>query len=328
MSTRMLGWVFVLLAGASFAQTPPCVGLNDATNVAVTGISSTNLSAVSNRRAYRYTPSATYSVAAGTVYTTPSAANTQAHFMSLEVWSDDAVTGKPLARLIGTTWGLKNPATGTRWQGGNFDNTATLTAGVPYWIVWIEPGGSVLAQEPTGTAAFLTTMATSTTAAGALWTVSTTPVAPKARLYCNKLEGVALVNIGDGCAGSLNTVGTLFAQTEAQIGNLNFTLEGFGFVPNAPAILALGFTPNFPAINIGTPGCNLYTDLAFIIEGLSTGVGHWRQATFAGHVKYNLGIPADPGLIGYYVTAQLAVVDLAIPVVPLSMSNAIGLMIY
>ena len=318
----------VVLSATAMAQTLPCVALNDTTTSSLTAVSFVNLNGSSNRRAWRYTPPSTVTVSAGTLYTTPSPTSTQANFMSLEIWSDDPVTGKPLARLVGTTWSLKNPPTGARWQGGNFDNTLTMTAGTTHWLCWIEPGGSFIAQQSTATATFTTNAATSTTAVGSIWAVSASLSAPKVRLYCNKLEGVTLLNIGDGCAGSLNTVGTLFAQTETQLGNTNFTLEGFGFVPNAPAILAIGFTPNFPAINIGTPGCNLYTDLGVIVEGFNTGVGDWRSTTFAGHVKYHIPLPLDPLLQGLYVTAQLAVIDVALPGVPLSMSNAVGLMIY
>lgn len=329
MNFRALVAVACLVVPSISAQTPPCIGLNDATNTASTAVSFVSTNGSSNRRAWRYTPSTTVTVASGTLYTNTVATASTSYHMSLEIWSDDPTTSKPLQRLVGTTWSLKNPVIGQRWQGGNFDNTVTMNAGTTYWICWIEPGGSTVAQQSTATATFTTNAATSTTLAGAAWTVATTLSAPKVRLYCNKLEGVTLLNIGDGCAGSNGSVGTLFAQTETQNGNTNFTLEGFGFVPNAPAILVIGFTSAFSPINIGTPGCNLYSDFAFIIEGATTGTGDWRSPTYAGHVKYQIPIPLDPALVGLYVTAQLGVIDTALTTgVPVVMSNGISLLIW
>lgn len=318
-----------VLAVSAVAQTPPCIGLNDASTTASTAVSFVSTNGSSNRRAWRYTPTSTVTVAAGTLYTNTLATAATSFHMSLEIWSDDPATSKPLQRLVGTTWSLKNPVIGQRWQGGNFDNTVDMIAGTTYWLCWIEPGGSTVAQQSTATATFTTNAATSSTAAGSTWTVSTSLSAPKVRLYCNKLEGVTLLNIGDGCAGSNGSVGTLFAQSETQLGNTNFTLEGFGFVPNAPAILVLGFTSGFQPINIGSPGCNLYSDLAFIVEGATTGTGDWRSPSYAGHVKYQLPIPLDPALTGLYVTAQLGVVDVALTTgVPVVMSNGISLLIW
>ena len=80
------------------------------------------------------------------------------------------------------------------------------------------------------------------------------------------------------------------------------------------------------------PGCLLNTDILLSFSG-TTGSGNVRaNATTvgaAGHVTFQMPIPASPGLAGVFLAAQVVAIDPASTApVPLAVSNALRIKLY
>ncbi|HLU39561.1 MAG TPA: hypothetical protein VK081_09255, partial [Planctomycetota bacterium] len=226
-SSVSLPLVAVLASSVARAQTPPCFALNDqstAVSGAITGYAFSGPVSV----AWEFTTSADLVVQAAQIFTQ----NTfLAHDMTLEIWSDGG--GVPLARLGGGAWKISTAA-GREWQGTNFDAPVPLPQGLPHWLVWTEPGSSLIPVQPGG---FAVPAAQRMTGGG--WTPRTAE-APKFRLFCNLLDAVGVQPQGMPCAGAAG-LGTALTNQAPMVGNSEFLIDGTGFPPGAPAALVVGF---------------------------------------------------------------------------------------
>ncbi len=307
-----------LLVVSAAAQTPPCASLNDGNNVVSGALSSFGFGGP-NRRAWQFTPATALGIASARIFTGNTTVSSQLNFMTLEIWSDSGAN-LPGTRIAGGTWAISVPR-GNAWQGCDFDQPISMSAGVPYWIVWIDPGFSTIPVGNGGT--------TLPTANGSPFT-TLAPSALKFRLYCTALDDANVAVLGSGCAAASGNYGSTFTNWTPNLGNSNFTLEGSGFPSGAAAILVVGVTPGFPSLPIpgAGAGCNLESDILFYLEG-TTGIGNVRATTALGHVKFAIPIPNDPGLLGLIVTAQLAAVDLASPnPLPVVVGNGLSLTLF
>jgi hypothetical protein len=245
--------------------------------------------------------------------------------MTLELWSDDPTTNLPSRRVSGGTWQI-SAALGDTWQGTNLDLDVAPPLPTAYWIVWTDPGMSTAPYQPGGT-----TMPTARLVSG-LWKLQPTPEALKWRLYCGRLDAAHVSVFGQPCPTSRGYWGTLFTNQAPAVGNGNFVVEGTGFVPGQVALLLFG--PNqFGWVVPGLPpGCQQWSDTAYV-QTHNTGTGDVRAnaggSGAAGHVTFALAIPANPVLVGLFVSSQVAVLDPPHAVaMPFSLSNGLHVTVF
>jgi hypothetical protein len=309
------------LAASAFpagAQTSPCLAANDQ-NTAVNGAITSFAFAGPASLAWQFTPPADFAVQAGQLFTQ----NTFfAQDMTLEIWSDSG-SNLPLQRLGGGAWKISMTMP-RAWQGTNFDAVVPVSQGVPYWLVWTEPGSSLIPVEPGGNTAL-----SARRASGGTWTTRTAD-APKFRLFCNLLDAQNVFAHGTPCAGAAG-LGTALTNQAPTVGNADFLVDGTGFPPGQPAVLVLGFDSNWNSIPLpgGPPGCSLHVDPFLLFAG-ATGTGNVRASTgSAGHVFFPLPIPAVSQLAGLFFATQVAVLDTSFAVpLPFVTSNGLRLVIY
>jgi hypothetical protein len=243
--------------------------------------------------------------------------------MILEIWSNDATTSLPLARLAGGTLRYP-PMVKAGWLGTNLDKIVVMTPNTPYWIAWTEGGSSQVPTEPTGT-----TLPAARNTNNGPWS-SLPATALKFRIFCSLLDQQGITTAGQGC-GVGGTLGTAFSNIAPSIGAADFAVEGTGFPSGAPAALLVGVQPNFPSFPIpnGIMGCSVNTDVLLTVAG-TTGTGNVRSTTgLARHVAFPLPIPNVPSLIGGFVRFQIAVQEAptAAPI-PIVGTNALRVTVF
>lgn len=326
MSTRLLLLTLGSLAASLAAQTPPCESRND-TNTTVSNAitASPFVGSNPNSRAYQFTPAATITPQSVAIF---SGSPIHDDFMRLEIWDDDPINNVPtVRRLVGTLFSPLSPT--ANWLGTNFDTIYTLNPGTNYWLVWVESGASIVAEEPGGTALPRRTR----TAANAWGGLGSGAV--KFRLFCNLLDAANVTPAGTNCPTSNGLAPTAFTNDVPAAGNATFGIEGTNLPPGAGAWLLLGFDSNFVPTPFGAgfpAGCALNTDIVGVING-GTGIAEIgdqpttpRPSPF-GHVRFNLPIPAalPPNL---FFSAQILGLDSGFPVAaPLVGTNAVQFLI-
>lgn len=307
----------VLFASAVAAQTPPCLAFNDV-NATTSGSLTGFGFAGPNTRAWQITLASGLSVQSVELFTGNSTLSGD-RYMTVEVWSD--TNNLPGARLAGGTWKITQSLP-LRWQGANLDQTVTAPSGAKIWVVWIDPGFSEIPVETGGLALPVATRS------GSTWTAAT-GTALKVRLFCNQLDDVGLGNNGGPCLGSNGAYAVAFTNQAPTNGNALFAIEGTGFTPGQGAFMILGITPNWPAVPwpFLPAGCTQNIDLLDSYFGF-TGTSNVRGPTAAGHVIFGLPIPADPGLVGGFVSLQIAGFDpLATASLPVVTTNAVTVVV-
>jgi hypothetical protein len=307
------------LASSLPAQTPPCLADNDQSTTVTNLIYSFN-SASPGVWAWQVTPTSTLVAQSLRIYTGNNYTSTVGNFMSLAVWDEDPSNpGQPGTRLAGGTWRI-NPT--ISWQGTNFDNVAVMLPNQSYWIVLTEPGWSTPPSQPGGT-----TMPFMSGTSGS-W-VAGNPQALKFRLYCGLLDDQGVVAFGNSCPSSSGSLGTAFSNGSPAVGNTGFRIEGTGFDAGVPILNALGLTLGFPSVPLpGVPSCFVSTTLDITMASI-TGTGNVRAAGASGHAWFDIGIPANPALQGFYFASQLVALDAtATTSLPIVTSNAAQMTVY
>ena len=284
-----------LFAGVANAQATPCASANDQNNAVFPAVTGWRF-AGPGKWAHQFTPSRILVAKGMRIFTGKGTGN----FMTLEVHDQDPSTKLPKSRLAGGTWHTpRNTPNG--WQGANFDKTIILRKGVPYWFVWIEPGGCQLPWAPTGPQ----TKTANWTASG--WRASTNR-SFKFRLYCSLLDDKNVASFGTACAAANSAIGTTFSNQAPASGNKNFRVEGSGFPSGTPAFCIIGANKNFPGLKFGpiAPGCSLNTDIVLLLPFV-TGTGNQRAKAALGHVTVPL--PLVGIAKGTFFATQLAAFD-------------------
>lgn len=304
------------------AQTPPCASLNAQNNTVSTSVTAASLTGPT---AWGYQITLSTPVAALALQIFTGNTNITPGSMTLEVWSD--ANNLPGTRLGGGTWRIW-PSLGNSWQGANLDTPVLLAAQTAYWLVWIEPGFSTVPHEPGGTTI------PAARRSGTTWSALAAPAALKYRILCNRIDGASVTNYGQPCGTTQGALGTAFSNHEPKVGNADFSIEGTGFPNGAAAALLIGVNPNFVTTPVpGLPtGCALHTDILVNFVG-KTGTGNQRANVItvgaAGHVWFQLGIPASGSLVGTYLATQIAVLDASsTAALPFVMTNALRLKVY
>lgn len=314
------------LAGALAAQSPPCISLNDANNNVGTAISAFGF-AGPNVNAYQFTPTSSLVLYAAQVYTASTAFSSPRGYQTLEVWDTNFIF-LPQSRLGGGTWQNQptNPLTPS-WQGASFDAPVVLTANQTYWLVWRDSGGNLLPYEPGGTPAVWARLS------GATWTQQATSQAIKWRGFCSLLDGQGVTPVGLGCLATNGKTPVAFTNNAPTVGNGLFQFEGSGFAAGALGLAILGVNPGWVPLPIpGAPaGCSLYVD-PLLVATVPIGTGN-EQAVHttgcAGHCWFDLGIPANPALVGFVIDAQFAGFDAAsAAALPFVFSNGVRVTLF
>jgi len=295
----------LFLSSGLSAQTKPCFSMNDATNSAVAATSAYGF-AGSNFHALQWTPATTHVAHGMTIFT--GTGSSWGGYQTLEIWSDDATTKQPKARLVGGTFEMPK-STSSGWYGTNFDKIQILSKGTKYWIIWGEPGLSALPAEPASASLLTRLWKTGATAAwktGGSWGF-------KFRLYCSHIDQQFGGIYGTACSGTAGHTATSFANTAPKIGNAAFRIEATGIPSGAASILILGAKKTFPSIPFSgaAPGCFLNTDIVMLLVGVSgTGDHRAKPAVGAtGHISFALPLPNTASLVGNFLGTQIAVHD-------------------
>jgi hypothetical protein len=315
---RSLPLAFALALGATLAaQSAPCYSMNDATNGVSGGITAAALSGPVSW-GFQFTPTASQAIQSVQIYTEN---RFQARAMQLEIWSD--ASGLPSARLGGGSFKIQT-AWFTSWRGTNFEQPVVMAANTPYWIVWIEPGGSRLPYDPAGTP-----LPGARRLTGGVWTAGTAQ-ALKFRLFCGLLDDLNVSPFGPGCNGA-GGIASTFTNHPPTIDNALFMVEGIGLPTATASILVLGVQPSWTPVLIpgGPPGCFLHTDPFVVLTGL-TGNGAVNSPTGpSGHTAFGLPIPNVPTLAGLTLGLQVGALDTSFAVpVPIVTGNAVNVRLY
>ena len=307
-----------LCLGSAAAQTTACLSLNDTTNAVSGAITGFGFGGPDSR-GWQFSPTQNMTVESAQIFT----GNTSfAQDMRLEIWSDNG-SNLPLASLGGGAWKIST-ATVRGWQGTNFDRAIALGQGLLYWLVWTDPGSSLVPTEPNAT-----TVPAAISIGGGAWQPQGAS-APKFRLFCNLLDAQNVTPNGAACQNAAG-LGTALSNQAPTIGNFAFSVDGTGFPPGVPTVLIVGFQQAWSSVPIpgGPPGCMLHTDPFLLFTG-ATGTGNVRQtAGSSGHTFFPLPIPNVRALANLYVGVQVAAFDASFSVpVPFVTSNALQLILY
>ncbi len=316
--SRLGALVLSALSTPTLAQTPPCLASNDqntANSGAITGFAFAGPTSL----AWQFTPAQNVTIEAAQLYTRN---QFFAQDMTLEIWSDNG-NSLPLSRLAGGAWKIVRTALAD-WQGANLDAAVPLGQGIPYWLVWTEPGNSLVPVEPGGSA-----LTSARLPSGGAWTTRAAD-APKFRLFCNQLDAFNVAPRGASCQGSLG-LGTAHTNQAPTVGNADFSIDGSGFRAAAPAVLVVGFQPSWVSFPLpgGPLGSFLHVEPFLVTPGV-TGSGNVRAASGSnGHAFFSLPIPGVPQLVGLIMDVQVAALDVTLSVpLPLVTSNGLRLVIY
>ena len=301
------------------AQSAPCLHDNDATNSATSAFF--GMTSSPGVWGWQITPGALTTAESIRIWTSHNYTSMTGEFAELEIWDD--LSSQPGQRLCGGVWRLRIAA---QWQGCNFDSPVTLLANQPYWIVLTEPGWTNLPVQSNANSMPMMRLANATTNT---WQPTLAPAALKYRIYCNKLDDQGVVPFGAACPSSSGGLGTVFVNSQPTVGNSSFKFEGSGFLPGSVAFGVFGTSAVWPSIPLpGAPGCFINTNIDVTI-GFMTGVGDVRAASPDGHGEVPLAIPSASSLIGYFLSCQIATLDLGIgSSLPLVTSNALQVTIY
>ena len=314
----------VLLSVAAVAQTPPCIANNDATTTVGTSITAFGFGGPGGL-AYRFTPTTSLVLAAAKLFT-GNVALTNQGAMTLEVWDENVVTGLPGTRLVGGTWQVQN-SLGVGWQGASFDGLAPVNAGVNYWLVWREPGGSRLPYEAGGTTVPVARLV------GGNWVLQAAQQPLKWRGFCSLPDEAGTVTLGFGCAASTGRIPSSFTNHAPTIGNANFQFEASGFAAGTLGLAVLGANPGWASFPIpGAPvGCEIHVE-PVVVNVVPVGTGN-QQAGHGvgtnGHCWQDLAIPANPSLVGAVVDAQFAGLDVgSVDPLPFVFTNGVRITLF
>ena len=326
MTTRPTLAVF-LFASLAAAQTPPCLAENDQNPVSNGIVSSGNNIHLT---AAMITPATTQVVEGIRIYTSNDFGNAQGLYQTLELWSGDATSMAPQARLAGGSWhALPSlvPPFVFRWQGCTLDNPVLLQAGQNYWIVRTEPGWCGVPNNAGGVQLPMRSKVATAASWGPLTTGPFT--AFTYRLYCSPLDDQGVVPFGSACASSGNSLAAAFTNHEPTVGNVDFSVECTGLPPGVPAINVLGVQSGYPSVPLpGTNSCFANTDVAVTLGGV-VGTGTVRAATVSGHVRFAIPIPANAALQGFFFASQVVAIDPgAAGSLPIVTSNALRITVY
>jgi hypothetical protein len=307
------------------AQTTPCLSLNDATNLASPNLTLTSLSGYTVQ-GWQFIPSSATIAQSVQLYTGNTQITSVRH-MIIEIWSENPTNNLPGTRIAGGTWRISN-ALGRTWQGANLDSLVVLQASTPYWLVWHEPGSSMVPTDTSATPVAVPAAARSASTTG-VW--ATRPAsALKFRIFCSQLDQQGVVPYGTPCTASTGRVGTTFTNQPPTVGNANFVYEGTGFTGGALAVIVLGIKPGWVSAPVpGLPaGCLQHTDILVSTFGTVSGPTTAGPSAI-GYVQFPVGIPNNMALMGVFVAGQIAGFD-AGATAPLQFStgNALRVTVY
>lgn len=307
------------------AQSTPCLSLNDATNLANAGITLTSLAGYT-AQGWQFIPTGSTVAQSVQLYTGNTQITALRH-MIIEIWTENPTNNLPGTRIAGGTWRVSN-ALGRAWQGANLDSLVVLQASTPYWLVWHEPGASMLPLDASSSPVTVPAAARASSAT-AVWTTRPSS-ALKFRIFCGQLDQQGVAPYGTPCTASTGRIGTTFTNQPPMVGNANFVFEGTGFTGGALAVIVLGINPGWISAPVpGLPtGCLQHTDILASAFGTVTG------ATTAGPsgigcLQFPVGIPNNMVLMGVFVAGQIAGFDSgAAAPLPFSTGNALRVTVY
>lgn len=296
-------------AGSAHAHGTVCLARNDVspsvssslTNVPPAGSNP-------NYHAYRFVPSNNVFPHSAWVY---SGSPNRADYMRIEIWTDTG--GAPGTRIAGGA--MASPqSTNARWLGSNFESLIMLQLNTPYWFVWVEPGESIVPEEPGSTDQLTRYRRTGTGA----W-VAAGSGAAKIRLFCgDTIDSASVSRVGFPCSSALDRQPYAWTNDSPEVGNSTFGIEGVHLPNSAASWLLLGFNPGFvpiPMQPLGASfGCSLYVAGTVSFSG-TTGAAEIGdlpaspRPPAAGHVRFPLAIPNNAGLAGLFFSAQIVSMD-------------------
>lgn len=318
-------FALLLAAAAAKAHGTVCLANNDAT-AAVSGALTQSLSSGARVHAWQLFVGRTVFPQAAFLFT---ASPVRDDYMQLEIWTDS--NGAPGVRILhGAMASPQSSAAG--WLGANFENTGLLSRNVPYWFVWVEPGDSIVPEEPGGNPIPYVTLGPNG------WSsVQQSPV--KLRLFCgDTIDSVEVLRQGFSCGTSFNTQPSAWSNEHPNVGNAGFRIEGVHLPPGENAWMLVGFDPNFIGLALdqllGAPlFCFLHTEVRAVRSLLvgTAGIGSapaTARPTPSGHVLFPLPIPGDPTLAGTVALVQIVAVDPGANVtLPIVTTNALRITI-
>jgi len=315
-----LAFSAIFFAGASSAQTAPCLADNDATSVATAAFFGI-LNGAPGVHGWQITPQTATTAVSMRVYIGNNYMSMTGNFAKLEIFDD--VAGLPGQSLAGGTFRLQP---GFSWLGCNFDAPVAMQSGTSYWIVLTEPGWTNAPIQSTGGNNYPMYRYNAVTNA---WSPYTVPEALKYRIYCSPLERQGVTSFGAACPNSSGSLGTAFTNAAPTVGNDNFQVEGSGFTPGTFVAGIIGVNSAWPSIPLpGAPGCSVSSS-GDVLLSLQSGVGDVRAAQPDGHVELPVPIPANGALTGFFFAVQFAAFDFGVgTTLPFVSSNALKITVY
>lgn len=319
--------VCLSLAALARAHGTVCLANNDqtaATSGATTAVPVQGGAAV---HAWRFVPARTTFPRAALLFT---GSPLRDDYMRLEVWSDaNGAPGTPLMQGA-----VASPRSVTAaWLGTNFDGVGQLVRDTAYWFVWVEPGDSIVPEEPGGA-----TLPYRQLGANGTWTAAR-PSPVKLRLFCgDTIDTPAVLRVGSSCLTSSGSEPAAWSNEEPLVGNAAFRVEGVHLPAGSDAWLLIGFTPSWGPLALdlllgAPPLCLLYTNTRATlrstvgVSAIGAGPASFRPAP-SGHVLFELPIPADQTLPGTVAVAQIITVDSgAAAALPIVATNALQISI-
>ncbi len=312
------------VAGSTSAHGTVCMSRNDQNATVSTALTTPpGPGANPNYHAYRFVPTNNLFPHSAWVFT---GSPNRFDYMRIEIWSDNG--GAPGSRIAGGAMAAPQSAD-ARWLGSNFESLIFLQLNTPYWFVWVEPGESIIPEEP-GSADLLPRYRR---VGNGAWT-ATGSGAAKIRLFCgDTIDSPSVQRVGSPCSSALDQRPYAWTNDEPTVGNAGFGIEGVHLPSAANSWLLLGFDPAFvpiPLQSFGAPfGCNLYVAGNVTLTG-SSGAAEIGdppaipRPPAAGHVRFPLPVPNNSGLSGLFFSAQIVTFDSASgEALPLVFSNGL-----